>query len=344
MTAPEPRLRSGRGPAGLTAVLLACLSSIALVPTAGPRRRGPWRPPRGRARRLPPAAGCRDQRLRARRAHRRRPHPGHGRAPGSFRGRGLRRSHAGRRPLRQAGAGAGRRGDQGPGAQDRGGAAARRAMRSRPAIDAREVFRVSKAMNAIAVAVDPAHLRTLPEDPGRQARAADRAGVSDQLDAASPSSARRTSGRTRIGLPAGADGTGIRIGVIDTGIDYLHADFGGTGLLADYQAETTATANFTTGGYVPDRQGRRRHRLRGRRLHRRQRRRSPTPTRWTATATAATSPARRPASASPRPAPPSPAPMTPTPPPTARCASAPARRPRRRSTPCASSAAPAAPG
>src|SRR5206468_2314141 len=34
----------------------------------------------------------------------------------------------------------------------------------------------------------------------------------------------------------GADGTGMRIAIIDTGIDYTHADFGGSGNPADYAA------------------------------------------------------------------------------------------------------------
>src|SRR5207249_9871654 len=34
----------------------------------------------------------------------------------------------------------------------------------------------------------------------------------------------------------GADGTGMRIAIIDTGIDYTHADLGGSGNPADYAA------------------------------------------------------------------------------------------------------------
>src|SRR5437773_10059241 len=33
---------------------------------------------------------------------------------------------------------------------------------------------------------------------------------------------------------AAADGTGVRIGIIDSGIDYTHADFGGSGVVSDY--------------------------------------------------------------------------------------------------------------
>lgn len=42
--------------------------------------------------------------------------------------------------------------------------------------------------------------------------------------------------------PLGVTGQGIRIGIIDTGVDYQHATFGGTGLLADYQGNDRTVA------------------------------------------------------------------------------------------------------
>ncbi|UXI70607.1 S8 family serine peptidase [Tahibacter amnicola] len=47
---------------------------------------------------------------------------------------------------------------------------------------------------------------------------------------------------------AGVKGEGIRIGIIDTGLDYQHPDFGGTGLLADYQANDRTIITDQIGG------------------------------------------------------------------------------------------------
>jgi uncharacterized repeat protein (TIGR01451 family) len=117
-------------------------------------------------------------------------------------------------------------------------------------IHARELFRVSKALNGIAVAVAPENLRSLAKIPGVKRV------LPILLEHPTSSTSVPFIGAPQvwantIGLPAGADGTGVKIGIIDTGIDYLHADFGGNGLLATYQAESTATANFTTAGSFP---------------------------------------------------------------------------------------------
>jgi|CXWL01.1.fsa_nt_gi uncharacterized repeat protein (TIGR01451 family) len=45
-----------------------------------------------------------------------------------------------------------------------------------------------------------------------------------------------------LGLPAAAQGEGISIGIIDTGVDYQHGNFGGTALMADYAANDRTVA------------------------------------------------------------------------------------------------------
>jgi uncharacterized repeat protein (TIGR01451 family) len=119
-------------------------------------------------------------------------------------------------------------------------------------IDAREVFRVAKAMNAISVAIDPANLRNLQKIKG----------IKRVLPVypEHPTSATSVQflgtpnvwgNTTTPPLPMGANGTGIRVGIIDTGIDYLHANFGGAGTLAAYNAEKAASTSYTTLGSFP---------------------------------------------------------------------------------------------
>lgn len=112
-------------------------------------------------------------------------------------------------------------------------------------LGAREIYRVSRALNGIAVLAD-----------GRQAAALRRL---DGVRSVSPIQPELLHNRTSVPfigaptlwesttpIPAGLKGQGIKIGIIDTGIDYMHGDFGGSGALADYQQAATDSAAWTT--------------------------------------------------------------------------------------------------
>jgi uncharacterized repeat protein (TIGR01451 family) len=117
-------------------------------------------------------------------------------------------------------------------------------------IGARELYRVTKALNGIAVAVAPENLGAIARIRGVK-RVLPILAEHPTSSQSVPFIGAPQVWANTIGLPAGADGTGVKIGIIDTGIDYLHGDFGGSGLLAAYQAESTTTANFTTAGSFP---------------------------------------------------------------------------------------------
>ena len=110
-----------------------------------------------------------------------------------------------------------------------------------PAIGADEMFRVRRAMNGIAATVNADSLDAIRRIPGVKAV--------HILELEYPTNSTSVPflgvpalwGNT-LGLGLPVTGAGIRIGVIDTGVDYQHATFGGTGLLADYQANNRTSA------------------------------------------------------------------------------------------------------
>lgn len=108
-------------------------------------------------------------------------------------------------------------------------------------IDAPELYSVQSAYNGIAVQVDT---------PGEAARLAELPGVK-AVHAIPLVEADNASSVDLIGAHAvweafGETGDGMTIGVIDTGVDYVHTNFGGSGSSADYVVATSAGANVET--------------------------------------------------------------------------------------------------
>ena len=120
---------------------------------------------------------------------------------------------------------------------------------SAASIGARVSYRVSRSFNGIAIAAnaDSATLSRIAAIPGVR-RVLPLYAETPTNSSSVPFLGTPQIWANTLGLPAAADGTGMRIGIIDTGVDYLHAAFGGTGLLVDYQAESADTAAFTTVG------------------------------------------------------------------------------------------------
>jgi len=112
---------------------------------------------------------------------------------------------------------------------------------------ARTLYRAHAAYAGIAVQTDASRLAALAALPGVKA-----------IHRLTPKSTTNSSSVPLIGAPkvwAGTDdtGEGIRVGIIDTGIDYTHADFGGPGTTAAYEAAKASTTFASTpkvvGGY-----------------------------------------------------------------------------------------------
>ncbi|GAA1337869.1 S8 family peptidase [Saccharothrix algeriensis] len=96
--------------------------------------------------------------------------------------------------------------------------------------DSREVARTTNAVPGVLVTADAADVRALAALP--EVRAV-RPAVPKVVQNAG---AVRLTGAARVWQRAGRYGDGMRVGIIDTGIDYTHADFGGPGTSAAYDA------------------------------------------------------------------------------------------------------------
>jgi len=116
------------------------------------------------------------------------------------------------------------------------------------ALGGREIGRVRKAHNAIAVRIDASRLPEIAALPGVRAVRPVRT-YSVDLSTTVP-----YIGAAAV-QAAGIDGTGVKVAVLDSGIDYTHRNLGGPGTLAAYNAAygagTTDARNTTRDGLFP---------------------------------------------------------------------------------------------
>jgi subtilisin family serine protease len=108
--------------------------------------------------------------------------------------------------------------------------------------DARVLYQVARAYNGVAVVAEAADIAALRGLPG--VSAIHRLALHEPANASSV---------PLIGAPqawqsAGLAGQGMRIGIIDTGIDYVHTMFGGSGTAGDLNDARSAANNAPLGG------------------------------------------------------------------------------------------------
>ncbi|MET1073728.1 MAG: S8 family serine peptidase, partial [Umezawaea sp.] len=133
--------------------------------------------------------------------------------------------------------------------RERSGAAADKVVGELRAKDSatEEVARTANAVSGVVVTADAAKIRELASLP--EVRAV-RLSVPKVVQNASSVQLTRT---LEVWRDTGRLGDGVRIGVVDTGLDYTHADFGGPGTVAAYEAVDRATvdpASFPTAKVV----------------------------------------------------------------------------------------------
>lgn len=113
-------------------------------------------------------------------------------------------------------------------------------------IQFKEIYRVQRAMNGVAVIVPAAQVKAIAKLPNVKSVRP----ITPMVPTSNSSTAFVNAPQVWQGSPATADGTGITIGIIDTGVDYQHSNFGGSGLLADYQNNNRVSNTGTITGTV----------------------------------------------------------------------------------------------
>lgn len=113
----------------------------------------------------------------------------------------------------------------------------------------REIYRMQRAFNGIAMTVEPGDLAAIASLPEVKSVMPI---VEHYPDAASSNPMMRVESFWNA-LPAGLNmrGTGVKVGVIDSGVDYLHANFGGPGFTAA-QAAAAGITDTNANGYFPN--------------------------------------------------------------------------------------------
>jgi subtilisin family serine protease len=108
------------------------------------------------------------------------------------------------------------------------------------------IYRVQRVYNGIAAIVDSRKLAEIAQLPGVKAL---HPLITKHLD---NNSSVPLIGAQQLWDSAGLNvsGTNIKVGIIDSGVDYIHTDFGGSGLQADYDRNDT-TAITETGALFP---------------------------------------------------------------------------------------------